>query len=390
MNEKQYQSMYRHICLSDEQKNRIWKNMRNTAGGAAAERKARFTLRGAVCICAVLMASGMTVLAVNSSYVERIAKAMGSFTGKDEVTQSQTDLYTEYGNSVEHRMMSGSGEVRIEAAFYDRGYLCLPFTLYPNTELEPGTDISSEPVFEGLLREMTGSVWYDPAEGEAVDEFSLYTRIDPVVEEDGSLTGSFVIVNTMEEGFAQGGVIRLIKRDYMKFGDTFGRALTEGEDTAGLSTFEVLVNGESVTYVEAVSGEELLAEIPLDNAQVPEMEVPTAGVSLPYGVRADKIVISPLALYLYGAGDNMHPADKMIYNIWVVLKDGSVMEWSGNWSSQRYREEHEDHEYGYRFSKAFSGVVELEDIAGVRITDRGEEICFIPVNGRRDSSAGAE
>ena len=78
MNEKQYQSMYRHICLSDEQKNRIWKNMRNTAGGAAAERKARFTLRGAVCICAMLMASGMTVLAVNSSYVERIAKAMGA------------------------------------------------------------------------------------------------------------------------------------------------------------------------------------------------------------------------------------------------------------------------------------------------------------------------
>lgn len=389
MNEKQYRSMCRHICLSEEQKNRIWKNVRNTADGTAAERKARFTLRGAVCVCAVLMASGMTVLAVNSSYVERLAKAMGSFTGKEEVTQSQTDLYTEYGSAVEHCMMSGSGEVRIEAAFYDRGYLCLPFTLYPNTELEPGSDISSEPVFQELVDGMAPSVRYVTKEGGVIDEIWVCTRIDPVVGEDGSLTGSYVAGNITEESFAQGGTVSLIRREYMRFGGIYGRAPAEGEDIAGLSTFEVLVNGEPVTYVEAVSGEELLAEIPLDNARVPEMEVPTAGVSLPYGVRADKIVISPLALYLYGTGDNMHPADKMTYNIWVVLKDGSVVEWSGDGFSGSYREGPEDHEYEYRFSKVFSGVVELEDIAGVRITDRGEEICFIPVGGQ-GSSAGAE
>lgn len=380
MGEIDYQAVYRQVYLSDGQKSKIWKGVKERAGKPSAERKARFSMRWAVCVCAVLAASGITVFAVNSSYAERIAKAMGYFTGKgEEAAQNQTDLYTEYGSVMEQSGTSAAGEVRIEAALYDRGYLCIPFTLYPDTEWTPGSDISSEPMFQEMAGKVIGSVLYYSDKGEELEGIWRYTQIDPVVQEDGSLTGSVVVGNTDEEGFAQGGTIRLIRQEYTRFSDSFGRVLADGEDAAGLKTFEVLINGDTVTYVEPVEGEEALAEFQLEHARVPEMEISTAGVSLPYGIRTDKMIISPLALYLYGTADDMHPAAKITYNIWVVLKDGSVAEWAGNGFTMLDREDQEDHEYGFRFSIAFADVMDLEDIAGVRITDRGEEICFIPV-----------
>lgn len=381
MREIDYQNMYRQVCLSDGQKNKIWAGVKEKAGRPAAGKKAGFSLRLAICVCAFLAASGITVLAVNSSYVESIAKAMADFFGKgEEDAQNRTELYEEYGMILGQSGMSAVGEIKLEAALYDRGFLCIPFTLYPAVEATPGSDISSEPTFRDLSFDMMEMPLYYSEEGEELRDLWTITRFDPVVQEDGSLTGSIVIGNTAEEGFAQGGTVKFIQKGYARrYGGTYGRALADGEDAAEGSTYEVWIGGEPVPYVEAVSGEEILAEFQLAHEKVPEMEISTEGMSLPYGIRADKVTISPLALYMHGTADDTHPADKLIYNIWVVLEDGSTVEFAGQGAWDLDHRERGEHEFGFHFSTAFADVVNLEDIAGVRITDRGEEICFIPV-----------
>lgn len=381
MNEKQYQSVYHHICLNEEQKNRIRKKIQSAGSELAAERKARFTLRGAVCACAVLLVSGITVFAANSSYVDRIAKALGFYTGRgEETTQSQRDLYTAYADEMAHGWVSGAGEVRIVAALYDRGYLCIPFTLYPDRELMPGVDILSEPVFQELLEGVTGQDCYFQKKGGETGDFSWFTQIDPVVQEDGTLTGSFLIVNHTEEGFAQGDTIQLVRHKGAADGEPCGRRLEDGEDAAGLRTFEIEVNGEMIPFVDLTPENEMLAELQLEGEPVPEIEISTRNIRFPYGIHADKITISSLALYLYGTGDNENPASKLSYNIWVVLKDGSIVERAGSSGGMDIRKKEDGSEYDIHVSMAFADAVNLEEVAGVRITDRGEEICFIPVN----------
>lgn len=386
MNEKQYQSMYRHICLSEEQKNRIREKVQNAVSEPAAGRKARFTLRGAVCVCSVLVVSGITVLAANSSYIDRIGKAMGFFTGRGEETaQEQRELYAAYADEMEHGWVSGAGEVRIVAALYDRGHLCIPFTLYPDRELMPGADILSEPVYQELLEGVTGQDCYFQKAGGEIEDFSWFTQIDPVVQEDGTLTGSFLIVNHTEEGFVQGDAVQLVRHRGAADGEPCGRRLEDGEDAAGLRTFEIEVNGETVPFVDLTPEDEVLAELRLESEPVPEMEICTKDIRFPYGIRADKITISSLALYLYGTGDDREPASKLSYNIWVVLKDGSVVERSDNSGSMGIVKKEEGHECDVSFIMTFADAVNLDEIAGVRITDRGEEICYIPAGNESKS-----
>ncbi len=98
MKEEVYQSMYHQIHLSDRQKHRIRAGVKEETDKSAEKRKARLSLRGAVCVCAVLVASGITVLAANPSYVERIAGALHP--GR-EATQEEQEIYEAYGIETE-------------------------------------------------------------------------------------------------------------------------------------------------------------------------------------------------------------------------------------------------------------------------------------------------
>lgn len=392
MKEKVYQSMYRQIHLSDRQKHRIWADVKEEAARPSEKRKARLSLRGAVCVCAVLVASGITVLAANPSYVERIAGALHP--GK-EATQEEKELYAAYGSELDYTFETAAGTVRLEAVLYDDGSVCIPFTLYPDTELTPGADLmqdhASRQTLSDLLSEIhcggkmveterTTSCFFQ-IKGRQREDFSYFTRLDTIVQEDGSVTGSYVLqCEWTEQGLAQGDVIQYVKEFWPVDGEPLGRQLEEGESTEGLKIIELEINGETVKYVDLSPEDEVLIEIPLESAPVPKIEISTAEVEFPYGLTADNITITPLALYMCGTGDANRAGTKISYNIFVVLKDGTVVKRAGSgggfsWVS---RDENDD-EYEYSLTLTFDETLDLDEVAGVRITDMGEEILFIPV-----------
>lgn len=391
MKEEVYQSMYRQIHLSDRQKHRIWAGVKEEAQ-PSEKRKARLSLRGAVCVCAVLVASGITVLAANPSYVERLAEALHP--GK-EATSEEMELYTAYGSEVDCTIETAAGTVRLEAVLYDDGSVCIPFTLYPNTELTPGadlmqdhasrqtlSDISSEIHCGGKMPGTAGTVIrFFQIKGRQHEDFSYFTRLDSIVQEDGSIMGSYILQYAWTvQGFAQGDVIQYVEEVWPADGEPWGRRLEEGESTEGLKIIELEINGETVKYVDLSQEDEVIIEIPLEGAPMPRLQISTAGVELPYGLTADNITITPLALYMHGMGEANRAGTKISYNIFVVLKDGTVVKRAGSgggfsWGS---RDENDD-EYEYSLTFTFDETIDLDEVAGVRITDMGEEILFIPV-----------
>lgn len=389
MKEEVYQSMYHQIHLSDRQKHRIWAGVKEEAQ-PSEKRKARLSLRGAVCVCAVLVASGITVLAANPSYVERIAEALHP--GK-EVTQEEKELYAAYGSEVDYTFETAAGTVRLEAVLYDDGFVCMPFTLYPHMELTPGTDLMQDHASRRTLSDLLSDMRYDvereathccfKIKGQRRSEFSCFTQIDQIVQDDGSLTGSYILQYSWkkEQGFTQGDVIQYVAEFWVADGKPWGRLLEEGESTEGLTILEVEIDGKTVEYVDLSPEDEVLVEIPLESTPVPKMEISTAGIELPYGLKTYSITITPLALYMHGTGDANQPGTKIFNNTFIVLKDGTVIERAdtgGGVSLSREGRDGND-EYEYSFALLFNETIDLDEIAGIRITDRGEEILYIPV-----------
>ncbi|MBD5467905.1 MAG: hypothetical protein HDR21_07120 [Lachnospiraceae bacterium] len=383
MKEEVYQSMYHQIHLNDQQKHKIWAGIKEEAGKPSERRKARLSLRSAVCVCAVLVASGITVLAANPSYVDRIAEAVSQFGGHREATPEENELYAAYGSEAAVTWELENGTIRLDAILYDKAYLYIPVTIYPNASLTPGEDVSSESWYADLLREASGGWDKDGVyskfrlERGRDTDLAQALYINPIVEEDGSLTGSYHVSYQWEGNgsFAQGDVIQRVKRRIPKDGTITGRVLGDDESPEGLRTFEIELGGEMVTFVDLKPEDEVIAEFRLEGEPLPQKEISTAGVSLPYGLTADRITISPLALYMYGTGDSHQPGAKIIYNLFVVLKDGTVI---GNSACMSVYREDADSDYIYELSMQLGHALDLDEIAGVRITDRGEEICFIP------------
>ncbi len=278
---------------------------------------------------------------------------------------------------------------------YDDGSVCIPFTLYPHTKLTPGADLmqdhASRQTLTDLLSEihcggkMPGTAGttncFFQIKGCQREDFSYFTRLDSIVQEDGSIMGSYVLQYAWtEQGFAQGDVIQYVKEFWPADGEPWGRLLEEGESTEGLKIIEVEINGEIVQYVDLSQEDEVLIEITLEGAPLPKLQISTAEVELPYGLKADNITITPLALYMHGMGDANQAGAKISYNLFVVLKDGTVVKRAGSgggfsWGSR----DGNDDEYEYSFTFTFDETIDLDEVAGVRITELGEEILYIPV-----------
>lgn len=385
MKEESYQSMYRQIQLSDRQKSKIWAGVKEETALSAKRSKTRLSLRGAVCVCAVLAASCFTVLAANPSYVDRIAEAVGLFGRYEEATPKENEIYAAYGSETTVTWELENGTLRLDAILYDKIYCYMPFTIYRDTALTPGEDVSSEEWYDDLLSEIVGGpreeknyYYYIRLENGHDTDFSKRVYLNPIVQEDGSLTGNYCLAYQWAEngGLVQGDVIQRVKRIQLENGAITGRILEEGESTEGLRTYEVELGGEMVTFVDLKPEDEVVAEIRLEGAPLPQKEVSTAGIHFPYGLTADRITISPLALYMYGIGDSDQPGAKVRYNLFVVLEDGTVI---GETAGMSIYREAAAGDYTYELVMPLGHAVDLDEIAGIRITDRGEEICFIPV-----------
>lgn len=392
MKEKIYRSMYRQICLNNEQKNRIRAGIGRTenAGAAGSGRKARFTMRTAACVCAVAAASCITVLAANPSYVDRIANALRYFTGGDgEMTQTESELYTMYGTEVAYTLDTAAGKVEMKAVLYDDGYVFIPFTLYPNTAVAPGTDLMQEPASREMLSDILGGMRTDTQGRECAFRFlghpyrdiSQITQIDPVVLEDGTMTGSYAFhyVWKDEEGLSQGDVVQWVRIVPLADDEPWGRLLEEGESTEGLTVYDLEINGEIVQMVDLRPEDEVLLEIPLESEEMPKMEISTEDLHLPDGIEVERITITPLALYMCGIGDENEPdLLRLKGNIQLVLKDGTVIEGGGSGTLAK-DDKDKNGSYDYYISFLFGEVVNLDEAAGIRIIEQGEEIYFIPV-----------
>lgn len=394
MKEDVYQSMYRQIHLSDQQKHRIWADVTEAAAQPSESRKVRLSLRGAVCVCAVLVASGITVLAANPSYVDRIAEALHNY-GRygEEATPEEKNLYAAYGSEMAYTWETAAGEVKLEAILYDAGYVYIPFTLYPNVELIPGQDLLQDLETKQILSDIleqackdTGGAHYSfRIKGHDKNALAVGTQLNPIVQEDGSLKGNYSLqcVWPDEGGFGQGDIIQRVRKylwaDALSDGADWCRVLEEGESTEGLAILEIEINGELVQFVDLRPEDEVLAEILLETAPLPKREISTAGTELPYGLKADYIAVTSLALYMHGTGDGNQPGAKISYNIFVVLKDGTVVERMGSEGGLNRDVGDENDEYKYSFTLQFAESIDPDDVAGIRITDRGEEILYIPV-----------
>lgn len=388
MKEELYRSMYRQVHLSETQKHHIWAGV-EAANESLAGRKAHVTLRGAVCVCAVLMASGITALATNSSYVERISDALHHYGGNGgEATPEQKELCAAYGSEIGYTWDTAAGTVTLEAVLYDDGFLCIPFTLYPNVELTPGADLSQDLSSRQIRSDLSGRIDQD-AEGEQCyfrleghrrEDLDYFTQLNPIVQEDGSLTGSYLVEYAWKEerGFTQGDVILRVKEIPWPEGEPWARVLQEGESTEGLTIYDVEINGEIVRLVDLTLDDEVLQEIPLEGAPVPKREISTAGIQLPYGLTADSITITSLALYMHGTGDFNQPGVKITDHMAVVLKDGTVVEKASNAVGMSRGDRDENDEYKYAFHMLFADTINPDDVAGIRITELGEEILWIP------------
>lgn len=394
MKEDVYQSMYHQIHLSDRQKHRIWAGIKEEADKSADRRKARLSLRGAVCVCAVLVASGITVLAANPSYVDRIAEALHGYgRNGEEATAEEKNLYAAYGSEMAYTWETAAGEVKLEAILYDAGYVYIPFTLYPNVDLIPGQDLLQDletkqilsDVLEQACKDTGGAHYSFRVKGHDKNALAVGTQLNPIVQEDGTLKGNYSLhyVRTEEGGFARGDVIQRVRRylwaDALSDGADWCRVLEEGESTEGLTISEIEINGKLVQFVDLRPENEVLAEILLETAPLPKREISTAGTELPYGLKADYIAVTSLALYMYGTGDSNQPGAKISYNIFVVLKDGTVVERMGSEGGMNRDVGDENDGYNYSFTLQFAESIDPDDVAGIRITDRGEEILYIPV-----------
>ncbi|MCM1537851.1 MAG: hypothetical protein NC254_05600 [bacterium] len=391
MKENIYRSMYRQISLNNEQKNRIRAGIGETenAGAAGGRRKARFTLRTAACVCAVVAASCITVLAANPSYVDRIADTLRYFTGRSgEMTQAESELYTTYGTEAAYILDTAAGKIEMEAVLYDDGYVFIPFTLHPKAAVEPGTDLMQDLASRRMLSDIVDGICEDTQgrectfrlAGHPYEDFAQITQIDPAVLEDGTMTGSYALhyIWKDDEGISQGDVVQWVRRVLQADGEPWSRLLEEGESTEGLTVYDVEIDGEIVQMVDLSPEDEVLLEIPLESGEMPKLEIPAEDLHLPYGMEVERITITPLALYMYGTGDKNQPGyPRVSQNTWLVLKDGTMV--GGQRDTGEVGRREKDETYDYWISQLFKEVVDLDEVAGIRIMERGEEIYFIPV-----------
>lgn len=367
MKQEQFRNVYQHIHLSAQQKDKIWRQIVNTtADPEPARKKTLLPTRTAVCFGALLM-SGMTVFAANElSLMDKLAGAMKILTQNgNELTEDQKTLYEQYGQVLDSEIELENGTLRLDAALYDENHLIIPFryVFHPDVEgydtLTAGADLEQESLrrTQSIYHHDTNTfLWqirFRIVQGSASQADSQYLLTNPILSEDGTISGSLLICADEPKPFEPGAVIQLVKTaDASVPGQTAESPAIYTEFTLGkaLEQYELTIDAENAAALNDM------------------------------GISVESMSLSPLSLCYSGKGTH---TSALSASITVVLNDGRTVEKSPNGSGYALNDTNRNNTSFSFFARVFFAEPVLpEDIAEIHIQDnRGTDI-HIPIKIR--------
>lgn len=368
MKQEQFKTVCQHIYLTSQQKDRIWKQIETASNRISIRKKALLPTRAAVCFGALLM-SGMTVFAASElSLMDKLSDAINVLTQSENApTPEQQNLYEQYGQALDCEIALESGTLRLDAALYDESNLIIPFRYRFHSDVEgyealtAGTDLDQQDLrtteslyhldTSAFLRQVRFRTLQDSVQ---TDTGSLYLMTNPVLSEDGTISGSFLVTPRMPLSFEQGTVIQLVK--------------TTSTDAPGQTAESTDKSTE--LYAEFTLGKALMQhELTLDAGSAAALE--------DMGASIEKMSLSPLSLCYSGTGT--HPGI-LTATITVVLKDGQIIKKSPNGGGYTMNDTSED-DAGFSFAASvfFAEPILLEEVAEIHIRNSQGADIHIPV-----------
>lgn len=370
MKQEIYKNMYQQICMTEEQKNSIWRRIQaeKTSLANTVRFRAKLPTRAAVC-AGVLLVSGMTVLAAGEfSVMDRLAEAMGFFTeNTQELTEEQKNVFARYGMALGNEIAMAHGTLKLDAALYDGTYLFIPFRYVFHedaegyAELKAGTDIRKTSLWhDGTVAGFHEDLVYMDNErlgyrmrqdAKAVTE-SL-TKFRHEITENGVLSGSVLLSTNGDRLFTEGDVIEVVRqvRD------------TEKEEQTGEEIKEEIKVLTEFTLEKPVA-QSAVALDAADRSALGEL-----------GLDIENMTISPLSLQYDGSGTHKDITHTYME---VVLKDGSVVDDMG----AGYETAHsaaEQETTAFHARRFFTAPILPEEIEGVRVWNDSAEELWIDV-----------
>lgn len=353
MKQEQFKNVYQQIYLTEKQKDKIWQHIEAGSKTDSISKRPLLPTRIAVCF-GVLLMSGMTVFAANElSLMDKIAEAMNLLTqNKEELTTYQKDLYTQYGQVLDNEFALDNGTLKLDAVLYDGNHLLIPFRYIYHSdfdgyeELTAGTDIRQT----SLWRPSGTIIGYDNDIATFMDwPFRIVhntNQMDPIsssyfirnltIVEDGTISGSLLLVNHELKSFEPGSVVQLVKE----------------------------------TTIEKTKSYEILSEFTLGDAlEQHELSIDTQSAAAleKMGITVEQMIISPISLSYYGKGTHTRALSA---SITIVLKDGSVIEKSPTGSGYSLSDTNRNNtSFSFYASQVFAAPVPIEDIAEIHIQD---------------------
>ena len=371
MGQEQFKNLYQQIHLSEKQKDVLLQRINTGSKPEPVRKKIFLPTRIAACL-AVLIMSGMTVFAANElSLVDKIADAMNLLTKNEEgLSEDQKNIYAEYGQALNTEIGLDNGTLKLEAALFDESHLLIPFRYVFHSDVAGYEDLTVGANLDQTAFYQIKKAYHKDTDTfmsqfsfRIVDENRLpkdnLARIlitDPVIEESGTISGSLLLSAYEYKYFLQGNVIQLVRTTDVR--DT--TPITE--DMGALNITE--------PYTE------FTLEKTLERYKL-TIDKENAAALMNMGVSVEQMSISPLSLCYSGKGTHTRALSA---SITVILKDGSVIENSGNGGGYALSDANRDNtSFSFFASKLFAAPVLIEDVAEIYINDhRGTDI-HIPV-----------
>ena len=370
MKQEQFKNIYEQIALTEQQKDSIWQHIEAESKQNSIRKKASLTTRAAVCLGALFM-SGMTVFAATGlSLTDKIDAAMHLLTqNKEESTDDQKNLYTEYGQALDCEIELNNGTLKLDAALYDQNQLLVPFRYIFHSDIEGyeeltvGTNLEEKDL-------LVLSKQYSKDIDLFMSKFRLYIVHDsekivvdtgrhlisnPTITEEGTISGSLLFFTFEYKSFEPGSVIQLIR--------TTDTGAAQTAENADVQTTNALC--AEFTLGKALEQHELT------------IDAENAAALQDMGISVAQMSISPISLSYSGTGTH---TKALSASITVILKDGSIIEPSPTGGGYSLSDTNRDNtSFTFFASKIFATPVMIEDIAEIHIQDYHDADIHIPV-----------
>ena len=371
MRQEQFKNVYQQIHLSEKQKEILWQHINTIPKQELIHKKTFLPARIAACF-AVLIMSGMTVFAANElSLIDKIANAMNLLTQNEKtLSEDQKNIYAEYGQALNVEIGLGNGTLKLDAALFDESHLLIPFRYVFHSDvtgrenLTVGANLDQKALYQmkkayhqdtdTFMSQFAFRVEDESRQPEENLARCLIT--DPIIAEDGTIFGSFLLSAYEYKYFSQGNVIQLVRTAEVR------DAVLTAEDMDAINITEPYTE---FTLEKILEHHELTIDAE-NTAALKNM-----------GISVERMTISPLSLCYSGKGTHTRALSA---SITVILKDGSVIENSGNGGGYTLSNANRNNtSFSFFASKLFAMPVLIEDVAEIHIQDyRGSDI-HIPV-----------